>query len=204
MLAPYKELSLKMNSVFKGVVEVNRDEHAQWQASVLLDPLVQADPDSLGCLFGISNFAHFDPIASNRGLPTDASQYVNESLQHEEQPVATVTYVTAEELDCVDWDSNAEDRDSRISVMDESGEVIDKFLWSSPYEDVLTEYESELDDGQKIRIERDGEQLTIQRKRLTRKEALSDDWIFVLTEILPKLSAKFSQENVRIIAWFCE
>jgi hypothetical protein len=45
-----------------------------WEFAMSLDQIHDArDYDSFGCLFGVTNFAGFEPVAAERGLPGDVA-----------------------------------------------------------------------------------------------------------------------------------
>ena len=93
-------------------------EDTPWRAAIDLFFLnITRNYDAFGCLFGIRNYANFRPLATERGLPADASEAVRAELdrlsQWPDQAYGT-TWVSWAELVAIDWTEEAEAPDSRL------------------------------------------------------------------------------------------
>lgn len=90
-------------------------EGAQWWGVINAGLLLGRNYALFGSLFGVRNTTGFDPVAADRGLPSDLSMRTGRDAQWEE--CHSHTWVTWAELAAVDWDERApdgEDEDPRI------------------------------------------------------------------------------------------
>jgi hypothetical protein len=94
-----------------------------WELAVNLGQLYDAcHYDSFGCLFGVGNFAGFEPVASDRGLPADvASQTARLAARGAH---FSPTWVSWAEIAAVDLSQPASRPDARIHeyARDEAGQ----------------------------------------------------------------------------------
>lgn len=79
---------------------------AKWEYSIDLSQLNgKRNYDAFGCLFGIRNFAGFEPLAEDRGLPDDVADRTREEC--ERYSAIGTTWISWSELANVDWDEAA-------------------------------------------------------------------------------------------------
>ncbi len=106
-----------------------------WEAAARLDCLnITRDYDAFGCLFGVMNFAGFQPVAAERGLPGDASELVREEHAALYQEAKWSSWVTWQEIQSVDWDEPADLVDARLHEYHRTPEgqwrFVQKAAWS--------------------------------------------------------------------------
>lgn len=107
------EGELNMGTDIAGGVEIRpRGRGSPWLlADVSLDALPR-HYDAFGLLFGVRNFAGFEPVAPGRGLPEDASpELLGLQLADSEHGH---TWVSWTELAHIDWSAQAPRVDDRI------------------------------------------------------------------------------------------
>jgi len=109
-----------------GMVEIRPWSHHRgpqecpWEVAIPLEHLnVTRNYDALGCLFGAMNFAGFEPIAPERGLPADVSvrtrrAYDREHRRDPEHAGLWPTWIGWDEIQAVDWDERALRSDARL------------------------------------------------------------------------------------------
>lgn len=117
-------------------------------------PIVEGHYDIFGLLFGVENYANFEPAAPKRGLPEGVSEDLVESLRagtelspevffgddqelsSTEMATALVdaslyhycTWISLEEIVQIDWSQRAKDYDSRTHFYDSDGNYLSKSL----------------------------------------------------------------------------
>ena len=79
-------------------------------------------PGWFGCLFGVMNFAGFEPVAAERGLPADVPPQTAELAAR--WRYFSPTWTSWAETAAVDWNEPATRPDARIHeyIRDEAGE----------------------------------------------------------------------------------
>jgi hypothetical protein len=70
------------------------------------------DYDAFACLFGVRNFAGFEPVAADRGIPADASKETRQAANVCEP--FDPTWITWPEIEAIDWDQQATRPDARL------------------------------------------------------------------------------------------
>lgn len=190
-----------------GYVEVdirhNEDDEQWWNPAGNLFPFVGRSYDSFGCLFGVRNYSNLEPIAPDRGIPSDASSTVTDDYESWGVDAHSASHVTHEELQDVDWSEEAVEPDSRYSVLDENKEPTGtKFALGpgSGWTEIVEENREAIDAGEPVPGP-DGETY-LQRRTQTREEALSGSWDWLLNEYMGTLADRFGGENVRMVVWF--
>ncbi len=204
----------------RGYVEIRSPITGVWSSVVEIRPIVDRNYDAFGCLFGVKNYARFDPIAAQRGLPDDLSEGVRAIAEHYRPLTGCFldpTWVSWAELKAVNWDERAAGTDLRIHAFerDERGEWVfrDKSEWRRPpraealplpergshLSAVLEEVAVPrgLPEGQEW--EADG--ILYRSVRLRRSDAVGDDWRLVFG-FMEALAGHFSADGVRLVAWF--
>src|SRR5262245_29685685 len=95
-------------------------EGEPWRAVVRVDEMVPRDYDAFQCLFGVTDFAGFRPIAARRGLPDDCSDLLRRDLRFELDGEAIdvepldPSWLTARDAAAIDMDEAALRTDTRI------------------------------------------------------------------------------------------
>jgi hypothetical protein len=84
-----------------------------WEFAINLDQLYDTrDYDAFGCLFGVMNYAGFEPVAAERGLPGDVAPQTAELAARRAH--FSSTWVSWAEVAAVDWSEPATRPDARI------------------------------------------------------------------------------------------
>lgn len=190
-----------------GYVEVdkrhNRDDESWWKPAGNLFAFVGRSYDSFGCLFGVRNYSRFDPVAPDRGIPEDASREAREDYESWGVDAHSASYLTFEEILNIDWEETAESPDSRYSILDENKEPTGtKFALgpASGWTEIVEENKEAIEAGEAVPNE-DGDKY-IQRRLMTREDALSGAWDWLLHEYMALLADRFGDEGVRMVVWF--
>ena len=187
------------------MAEIRPNGSRVWHKAKGVRQIMGRSYDLFGCLFGVQNYAHFTPIAAERGIPDDASIFGDELV---EQGYFSPTWIAWTEIQAIDWDELAELPDSRIHQYrrDEQGNLVysGKSAWNRAFAEQVGHSMLEglfgartWQEGQEWEI--DG---TIYRsERLRRRDVLSQEWedLFATLAIL---AARYGDENVRLLACF--
>ena len=166
------------------------------------------DYDAFGCLFGVRNFAGFDPVASGRGLPADAAPRTRNQAAGMIPPFFGVTWIGWTEIDAIDWDQPASRPDARLHryKQDDDGRwhYTGKGATSESFAAQLARTTAQAEDGTwpagtEWRI---GDSI-YRSEVLTRKDAIGprSDWNRVWA-IMSALAAAHGAGNVRLVVWF--
>jgi hypothetical protein len=199
-----------------GAIEVYRlaphDDPADiepWIRAMDLYPLYpNSDYLAFGCLFGVRNWAGWEPIAARRGLPRDVSDAVRTEFEagaREDEAIGQQTWVSWTELKNLDWTVTPGCRGALR-------------VWSSPNAyrymavddgwpaDIVAEYgmpplgptPAEAPYGT---WQAGGARL--EYRAVTRDDALGPGtgWEHVFA-VMRALAGRFGDEGVRIVAWF--
>jgi hypothetical protein len=178
-----------------------------WEFAIGLDRVYDSrDYDSFGCLFGVMNFAGFEPVAAERGFPAD--------MAHETAglaargPCSSPTWVTWAEIAAVDWSEPAVRPDARIHqyVRDEAGvwrprgkaglnPQFARLVGMSPEEAAAARWP----DGSEWR-DRD---VLYRAETMTRADAVRRDghWRPVWS-VMETLATLHGPDKVRLVVWF--
>jgi len=173
--------------------------------------------DTFGSLFGVRNAARFKPLFLDRGFPENISRGTRENVEEWVGEDTTIqerlgdidfhsaTHVTLSELNDVDWSETAEDNDNRISVVDDSGQTKAKASYMAGVHESLSDAELErARSGERVELsDTDGEKRYAVHKKMTRKEALSGAWRWLIFDYLPTLTDRVQDDSeVRLVVWF--
>lgn len=201
-----------------GLVEVNwygeyednyedGEEPVDWRCAIdNIGFWVGRSYDTFGMLFGVRNYANFEPVAPQRGIPEEGSERLDDRLGYyrEKDLIGAVdchshTYLTLKELNEIDWEETTEKEDCRIRVYNEDNELLKKFLSST----ILSDEEVQrIEDGEEVVKEvGDGEVRKYRREKMKRTEALSGAWE-KLIEQMEMFGETYGEENVRLVVWF--
>jgi hypothetical protein len=187
-----------MGTDIDGWIEVATELTPQmfvWSAVVRVALLLDRDYDAFGCLFGVTNYADFQPIAPNRGIPTDASEIV----QHEIASLADVpgallwpTWIAWSEVQTIDWDEQTRHPDSRLHRYrrEPDGQLTyeSKAVWSADLAQLtghtlaeVTKQPPVWPEGQEWHTDTH----VFRAEKLRRRDVHSDDWqtIFTIMEL---------------------
>ncbi|GAB5494652.1 MAG: hypothetical protein Phog2KO_48670 [Phototrophicaceae bacterium] len=126
-----------MGTDISGWVEGKR--YDEWYGIVYLRHYLHRDYDAFACLFGVTNHARFTPIASNRGIPQDASEetYSDEFLYMDS--TYGQTWISLDEIEAIDWNEYAKKNDKRVIQYhrDENGHWIKKYKSRLPHPEII-------------------------------------------------------------------
>lgn len=171
-----------------------------WLYAIDVSSFVMAHSDLYGCLFGVNNYAAFDPLFADRGIPSDLSIAAAKESAYFTDPEAQPSWFTADELAAVDWSELANGRDQRVTeyvVSDDGTErEVTKWLNAPGRDDVRAALD--LDPQAEVRR---GDRV-FRRIVVPRARALEDNDFPVLMSLMEVLAARFGASNVRLFAWF--
>lgn len=180
-----------------GWVEINPyKDDPWWSPCIEINSILGRNYDMFGLLFGVRNYATFNPIAENRGIPKNASSIVKNDIKEWGIDAHSASYLTFTEISGINWDAKSIEKDERIHEYrkTENGEEFSvKYSWGSGLEG----HEEELRETGRVEI---GDRV-YKLEYETAKEALSSDWKF-LFELMEKLAERYGDSNVRLIVWF--
>ncbi|WP_432751952.1 hypothetical protein ACE1OA_00270 [Streptomyces sp. JL2001] len=187
------------------------DGEAAWYAAHDLDSLNDIrNYDAFGCLFGVRNYANFQPLAPSRGLPADASATVSARFAqltewYGEDGFHGITWITWAEVKAVDWDERAEKPDSRLHEYHQTPDglrMTGKSSWSPAFAEAVG-----VEKGEAREWPEGSEWLvgdTLYRSvTLRRRDAVREtgEWQPVW-KAMKTLAAQHGDDNVRLIVWF--
>lgn len=195
-----------MGTDIHGWVEIMPPYLNDWHGVINICSIIGRNYDAFGCLFGIKNFANFEPIAPRRGLPADLSviatrdhlEWLDEDtyLEPEEESRWTFygeTWIGLDEIKAIDWDEKGTALDQRVHEYKRNTEgnwsLESKSIW--PEGTNLTQERAWEQDGTLYRI-----------AKIQRKDVLSPDWkrLFQMMELLKEDVG--STSRVRLVIWF--
>lgn len=168
--------------------------------------------DMVGCLFGIRNYANFEPLAERRGIPDDASYSTNDI---NEENYFGQSWIGLEEIREIDWSEKADDFDSRTHFYDSEGNYLHKSVafnleFKEKTEEDLDiikqleekgELELTLDEDMGGNGPEKGEKVVLKREKITKEDAKSPEWEALFC-MMNCLGERYGEENVRLVVWF--
>jgi hypothetical protein len=184
---------------------------AIWQVAADLAALrIPRDYDAFGCLFGVTNYAHFRPVAADRGLPADASDDVVAAHAGSGRSAFGATWVGWLEIEAIDWDEPAEHPDSRIHRFTDGPDgtlaFAGKSSWNSDLARLLGVTIAEGVSGDRTWPEGSEWRMghSVYRSvRLRRRDAVPSDGGWQATwEIMRILAGLHGDDAVRLVVWF--
>lgn len=199
-----------------GLVEVNwygkyeeqyEEDPVDWLCAIdNVGMWVGRNYDLFGMLFGVRNYANFNPIAPKRGIPEEGSERLEDRLEPyiEENRIGAVSchspsYLTLKELNQIDWETTTEKEDSRIRIYDEDDELQMKAAGIGSLSD---EEVQRIEDGEEVVKEgSDGEVRKYRQEKMKKEDALSGAWE-KLIEQMEMFGETYGEENVRLVVWF--
>ncbi len=162
----------------------------QWHGIVKIDGLITGSkPDIFSCLFGVTPYARFDPIAPHRNLPTDISEEASTDYLTCEGAFGE-TWVGWSEIAAINWLEDAVDCRPHRYQRDGTGDLVFIGKAAPHCSDIILEGNIWEVDSTVYKIE-----------RITRRETLTPDWelLFRLIEVLAQA---YGKDNVRLVVWF--
>ncbi|MCO8271792.1 hypothetical protein M1L60_14435 [Actinoplanes sp. TRM 88003] len=156
--------------------------------------------DAFGLLFGVRNYAGFDPVAPGRGLPGDASPELRKlQLTDDEHDH---TWVTWTELSRIDWDAPAPRVDDRIHKY-EGTRFVGKSGFGADWQAVAGESADPRGSSYPEGTEwRSGDRIW-RVERLTQSDVLrTDPQLATLFDTMRNLANQHGPDNVRLVVWF--
>jgi len=166
------------------------------------------DYDAFGCLFGVTNFAGFDPVAAGRGLPADVDPRTRDEAAGMIPAFFGMTWIGWDEVEAIDWDQPAPRPDARLHEYrrDDAGawRYASKGATSESFAAQLARTAAPATDGTwpagtEWHI---GDRL-YRSEVLCRKDAISpgSDWHRVWA-VMSALASAHGAGNVRLVVWF--
>jgi hypothetical protein len=185
------------------------DPDVAWEYAIELGQLYCGRSyDAFGCLFGVMNFAGFEPVAAERGIPADAAEGTRRHAQGIQPPSFSASWISYDEIDAIDWDERAARPDARLHqysrgqdgewrMTSKAGQdrVFAKHVGLSPAEAAARSWPA----GSEWLI---GDTL-YRSEVLTRRDAIPmrSDWDPVWT-VMKTLASLHGGSNVRLVVWF--
>ncbi|BCJ55256.1 hypothetical protein Asp14428_67310 [Actinoplanes sp. NBRC 14428] len=161
--------------------------------------------DAFGLLFGVRNYAGFEPVAPDRGLPDDASpelrglQLVTTEHGH--------TWVSWTELTHIDWNARAPRVDDRIHEYEQTGEGLRLVGKAGHHGKAWRAVAGEDADPRGSSYPEGTEWRAADRiwrvERLSSGDALiGDPELRALLGTVRDLAGRYGGDNVRLVVWF--
>jgi hypothetical protein len=181
-----------------GWVEI-RTMASQWDGVLKIDSLAERVYDMFGCLFGVMNFAHFCPIAADRGFPPDLSEEATRELVEWDDEWGSEplwpTWIAWHEIQGIDWEEGSLAVDSRVHRYRKAADgclIYDGkgCSWSDGPEAALKE-------GQTYETE----EYIYKVERIRRQSALSPGWKLIF-DLIARLAEAPGVQSLRLVVWF--
>lgn len=172
------------------------------------------------------NYAHFVPIAPDRGLPNDLSPTIKSevagitsdegwSISAAEAQALLLgaglhnpTWISWKEIQAINLDEEAAEPDARLTRYKraENGDLIydGKSLWDKAFGQAAgIDVQTVLQDTPRWQEGQTWEtaEYVFRAERLTRRDALGSNWR-LLFRLMESLGERYGDENVRLVAWF--
>jgi hypothetical protein len=178
-----------MGTDIDGWIEVRQGN--DWHGVVKVGSLADRSYDVFSCLFGVTDYARFVPVAPDRGLPADASEEAADDYLTWEKPFGE-SWVSWPEIQAIDWQESALDSRPHAYRQDASGQLV-YVSKSAPRTGEVIEEGSTWQGGERLcRVE-----------RITRGSTLDDarGWRCLLG-LMALLASEYGDANVRLVVWF--
>lgn len=185
------------------------DPDVSWECAIQLGQLYCGrDYDAFGCLFGVMNFAGFEPVAAERGIPADAAERTRILAQGFQPPAFSASWIGWDEIGAINWDEPAARPDARLHRY-ASGEDGEWHLAGKAAQDpVFAEHVGLSPARAAARPWPAGSQWLIgdrlyRSEVLTRREAIraGGEWEPVWA-VMATLAGLHGGANVRLVVWF--
>ncbi|MDQ2906453.1 MAG: hypothetical protein ABI456_14315 [Ktedonobacteraceae bacterium] len=180
------------------------DSRKPWTSAIDLSLLYHGrDYDAFGCLFGIRNYAHFRPVAAERGLPADVSREVKEDAESYGEGGSGHSWISWAEIKAIDWEEETEETDSRIHEYRraEDGSLV--YEGKSSLDPTFAKHVSyslraphSWPEGQEWEIEG-----KIYRAEKLKRKDTREGWDSLFT-VMELLAAYYEDDGVRLVVWF--
>ncbi len=173
-------------------VEVARD----WTEVVILSSLLLQHCDLNGCLFGVDNYAGYDALFPDRGIPADCSPSLAETALRDSSHHPS--WALWSELCTINWDERSTSRDERIHEYevqcDGTERLLGKWLEKPGHAWVREELRTEAEVVYGNRVFR--------RPFLRRADAKEGTDFDLVMALMRCLADRFGGESVRVVVWF--
>ncbi|MEV1083400.1 hypothetical protein AB0I98_35145 [Streptomyces sp. NPDC050211] len=208
-----------MSTEIYGCIEI-RHPHADddwyddepWLYAMDLSPLYLGnDYAALACLFGVRNYAGWEPVAPDRGLPTDVSAQVRGDFEHWSALDAALhgaTWVTWRELEAVDMDGVPPGAHGRLRVQDSAVPALIREYWvRDDWPAGIVDRFGELPFGSTPATARPGtwtaDGAHLDFHRVTREDVIGpgSGWEHVFA-VMKAMAGRFGPDGVRLVAYF--
>jgi len=164
--------------------------------------------DAFGCLFGVTNYAGFEPVAAERGIPADAAERTRSQARGFTPPAFSASWISWSEIEAIDWGecgtrpdarfhqyARGEDGQWHLAGKAEQDPVFAAHVGLSPAEAAARSWPA----GSQWLI---GDQL-YRSEVLARRDAIpaGSSWEPVWT-VMKTLASLHGNGNVRLVVWF--
>jgi hypothetical protein len=199
-----------MGTDLTGWVEIQRGYDTQWDGVLRVGPIVGRTYGMFGSLFGMRNEAEFLPIASNRGIPSDASEEVGKELADLGEGAVAPTWLLWTEIESIDWAEVGQEPIERPVDWEREQHVT---LWEytewqeGPEEWSIRRKRKDDPDAQweelyQMKYPRRGEEgMVFQFDVETRREVVTPGWELVF-QLMGLLASTYGETHVRLVVWF--
>ncbi|MFI8805312.1 hypothetical protein [Micromonospora chalcea] len=161
--------------------------------------------DAFGLLFGVRNFAGFEPVAPGRGLPDDVSASLR--ARHFTERHHDPTWVSWAEVARIDWSAPSPRVDDRIHVYDLTAEGpryrSKATRHGRSWREVAGEHADHRGSSYPEGTEWRSGNVMWRVERLSNSDALQrDPALRAVLEGMRELAERHGEDNVRLVVWF--
>ncbi|MGW3564496.1 hypothetical protein ACWDSL_11480 [Streptomyces sp. NPDC000941] len=186
-------------------------DDAPWLYAMDLSPLYSGnDYTAFGCLFGVRNYAGWEPVAAGRGLPGDVSAQVRGDYERW-APLGTLhgaTWVAWQELEAIDMSAVPRGSHGLLRVQEpETSAAVWEYWVTDTWPVEITNRFGEPPVGSSPATARHGTwtsgSATLGFHRVTRGQAIGpgSGWEHVFA-VMKALAGRFGLRGVRLVAYF--
>jgi len=193
-----------------GWVEIRRPDHVTWDGVLRIGPIVGRTYGMFGSLFGVRNEDEFLPIASNRGIPPDASVEVEKELEDLGGGAVAPTWLLWAEIQSIDWAEVGQEpierpvdweQEKQNTAWEYTEWQEDPERWSmkrkrkddpdAPWEELYRmKYPYHGDEGKVFRFDVE-----------TRRDVVTPGWE-LLFQLMDLLASRYGETHVRLVVCF--
>lgn len=169
-----------------------------WFGVIDPSPLLPKHNDLFGLLFGVANFAGFQPLFANRGLPSDCDDALRAIYEATPDEYFGASWASYAELISIDWTREAEELDERIHKFAVEPDGTEHYVGKSLADSLpglvrrgVEEAGSYEERGWRYRS-----------CRITRQDAKEGTEMDLLVRLMTTLADRFGSGNVRLVVFF--
>ena len=195
-----------MTTDIHGGVEIRpHGPGSRWELTDISLREIAPHYDAFGLLFGVRNYAGFEPIAPGRGLPDDVSAdlLARHSAEHHHDP----TWVSWAELARIDWSARSPRVDDRIHVYELTAQgprLRGKGTWHGrAWREVAGEHADPRGSSYPEGTESRAGDVMWRVERVSHSDVLRvDPPLRAVLDGMRELAPRYGDDNVRLVVWF--